>query len=321
MHASTIVQLTDVLAELYPLQQDQLRLARAIGIRTGGISFAASPLNVWDAIIRAALIAVPPAVDALIARALDENPGHPALVLASTGELIAARGPTMVWQPQQLEVLIGGNDLVPSAFLTVGAQRARAVMWIQKPNLEKGTGFLLGGDLLVTNHHVFPDLATARGATILAGNELTDSGLAPNTEQLVCAADGFATSKDDDWTAVRIEGAPSARWGFVPIEVETVKVGAPVNIIQHPLGLPKQVAFRNNPVQYVGGGRVQYLTDTEPGSSGAPVFDDRWRLVAVHHSGGRVREDRTSEHYYRNEGIAAAVVLAGIRAAGLLGDA
>ena len=29
---------------------------------------------------------------------------------------------------------------------------------------------------------------------------------------------------------------------------------------------------------------VHYRTPTEPGSSGSPVFDDQWRLIAIHHA-------------------------------------
>ena len=54
---------------------------------------------------------------------------------------------------------------------------------------------------------------------------------------------------------------------------------------------------------FVGEGRVQYLTDTLPGSSGSPVFDKDWRLVALHHSGGWITEPGSKETFYRNEGI------------------
>jgi V8-like Glu-specific endopeptidase len=85
-----------------------------------------------------------------------------------------------------------------------------------------------------------------------------------------------------------------------------VKVGDHVNIIQHPGGAQKQISFVANVVAFVGGGRVQYLTDTLPGSSGSPVFDTDWNLIALHHSGGWLTEPNaaTKSTYYRNEGIA-----------------
>ena len=64
---------------------------------------------------------------------------------------------------------------------------------------------------------------------------------------------------------------------------------------------------------YVGEGRVQYLTDTLPGSSGSPVFDEQWNVVALHHSGGWLAEPNSASKttYYRNEGISIDRVIAG----------
>ena len=51
--------------------------------------------------------------------------------------------------------------------------------------------------------------------------------------------------------------------------------------------------------------RVQYLTDTLPGSSGSPVFDRDWNVIALHHSGGWIAEPNapSKSTFYRNEGI------------------
>jgi hypothetical protein len=85
----------------------------------------------------------------------------------------------------------------------------------------------------------------------------------------------------DDWTAVRVKGDPTP-WGYLDLVDTTVKVNDYVNIVQHPSGLPKQIALYHNVVAYADDSRVQYLTDTEPGSSGSPVFDSHWRVVAIH---------------------------------------
>jgi endonuclease G, mitochondrial len=37
---------------------------------------------------------------------------------------------------------------------------------------------------------------------------------------------------------------------------------------------------------------LHYLTDTAPGLSGSSVFNDRWELVALHHSGVPARDER-----------------------------
>jgi Trypsin-like peptidase domain/N-acetylmuramoyl-L-alanine amidase len=62
-------------------------------------------------------------------------------------------------------------------------------------------------------------------------------------------------------------------------------LGEPVNIIQHPKGRQKEIVIYNNRVQMISEDFIQYETDTEPGSSGSPIFNARWQLVGIHHSG------------------------------------
>lgn len=63
-------------------------------------------------------------------------------------------------------------------------------------------------------------------------------------------------------------------------------------------------------VAYVGGNVVQYITSTLPGSSGSPVFNDSWEVVALHHAGGDIPEPTTQQRYFRNEGILVQSILA-----------
>jgi endonuclease G len=78
-------------------------------------------------------------------------------------------------------------------------------------------------------------------------------------------------------------------------------VGEYVSIVQHPSGAPKVVAIRENRVNDVFDEFIHYATDTEPGSSGSPVFNDGWKLVALHHAG--VPDPNDSTRYVANEGI------------------
>jgi V8-like Glu-specific endopeptidase len=55
---------------------------------------------------------------------------------------------------------------------------------------------------------------------------------------------------------------------------------------------------------------VQYLTDTMPGSSGSPVFNDKWELIVLHHSGGWLPEPSTKSTHFRNEGIRVSAIAA-----------
>jgi endonuclease G len=64
-------------------------------------------------------------------------------------------------------------------------------------------------------------------------------------------------------------------------------VGEYLTIIQHPGGERKQVCVRENKlIKYDDSGNtIWYNTDTVGGSSGSPVFNNSWEVVALHHSG------------------------------------
>jgi V8-like Glu-specific endopeptidase len=109
---------------------------------------------------------------------------------------------------------------------------------------------------------------------------------------------------------VQLEGEPGKKWGWLPLLPKGISSGRRVNIIQHPSGQPKQISLQNNFVQYVGGNVAQYVTSTLAGSSGSPVFNDAWEVVALHHAGGNISEPTTQRRFFRNEGILVNSILA-----------
>jgi endonuclease G len=84
--------------------------------------------------------------------------------------------------------------------------------------------------------------------------------------------------------------------------------GQRVNIIQHPQGRFKEIAFRDNQVKAVEDNFIQYITDTDYGSSGSPVFDDYFNVVALHNQ--RVRDPNAPDRWYRNQGFRVEAILA-----------
>jgi hypothetical protein len=77
--------------------------------------------------------------------------------------------------------------------------------------------------------------------------------------------------------------------GFIemPTAAHEFAPHSPLFILQHPEGTPMKVGLDTEAIVAVNanGTRVLYRTNTEPGSSGSPCFDENWKLVALHHSG------------------------------------
>ncbi|HEU4403875.1 MAG TPA: trypsin-like peptidase domain-containing protein [Polyangiaceae bacterium] len=317
------------LSGLYPRETQQRAFVDEVGLRAPLIGFEASADGTWFNIIEEARRSAK--LDEVLKKAREERPDDESL------RLIEAKAPpkplpapelkgNMPWRgpPRAqalLEKIIGARStLVPVTYLEVGLLRARAVARVRLPD-STGTGFLVANELLITNHHVLPDAATAAAATAQFNYQQTAAGLSAEPDERALKPDQFfATSEEDDWTAVRVEGEPTKAWGALALRPAKVAVNDPVNIIQHPEGGGKKLSFLANVVAFVGGGRVQYLTDTMPGSSGSPVFDHAWNLVALHHSGGWLPEPGSpgGEVFYRNQGIHIDVVIEGLKGAGAL---
>ncbi|WP_339686462.1 serine protease [Gimesia maris] len=205
------------------------------------------------------------------------------------------------------EKIIGSKStLLPISFLEAGITSSRSVAKIIVPGMHVGSGFLVADNILLTNNHVLPDKKHAELAQAQFNFQLTIDGREEKSVTLQLDPDSlFETSIKDDWTAVRVEGDANADWGKLNFATETAKLDDNVNIIQHPGGQPKQVALHDNIVRFVSENRIQYLTDTMGGSSGSPVFNLQWEVVAIHHAGGHIPEPNTGgcRIFFRNEGI------------------
>ncbi len=202
-----------------------------------------------------------------------------------------------------LERIIGRNELLGVQYLDGGQVAARCVGRIvvrlgPSKTAPMGTGFLIAPGLLMTNNHVLPTLQSARGGVVqfnyqcgLDGNLLNPASFAldPDTFYLTSKAADF------DFTLVAVRDSANgeaklADFGFKRLAALSDEVldGESVTIIQHPGGEPKQIALRENFVLAlpdVADRYLYYQTDTTPGSSGSPVFNDDWEVVALHHSG------------------------------------
>lgn len=206
-----------------------------------------------------------------------------------------------------LEKIIGESTLRPIAFMTQGLQVARSVAYIGVRAGAKswsGTGFLVAPDLMLTNHHVISKAELLQGALFRFNYEENFMGEAQQSTEYKAKPNGlFHANKTLDYAVVELNEDAGDMWGWLPLLPRKVKRGERVNIIQHPNGRPKQISLQNNFVEYVDDNVVQYVTSTLPGSSGSPVLNDGWEVVALHHSGGNISEPETRRRYFRNEGI------------------
>jgi hypothetical protein len=214
-----------------------------------------------------------------------------------------------------LEKIIGENTLRHISFLQRGIEVSRSVALVDVVGKWVGTGFLIGPNLLMTNNHVLPYRDLLVNTKFRFNYQLTFSGSDELAVDFIALPDGiFYTSKTLDYSVIELKGEPGKQWGILELSHLTPTIDDRVNIVQHPSGLPKQISFQNNFVQYADSRVVQYVTSTLPGSSGSPVFDNNWRVVALHHAGGLLTEPVTGRIYYRNEGIATDAILADIPA-------
>lgn len=216
-----------------------------------------------------------------------------------------------------LESVIGVDNLLGVAWLSRGTEVAAAVGRVVFAGGDAaGTGFLVAPDLLLTNHHVLPNPDVAATSVVQFNYQLTWSGQ-PTVVRQNKIVEMVKTDSHLDYSIVRIDGSPGDVFGFIdPADRATVAVNDPVVIIQHPNGDRKQIALQDNQVSGVFDDLVQYTTDTQPGSSGSPILNNRWQLIGLHHAGGSLTGP-TGALVTTNEGIQIASIVRD--AAGLLG--
>ncbi|MER5418150.1 trypsin-like serine peptidase [Streptomyces virginiae] len=201
-------------------------------------------------------------------------------------------------RPETFERIIGvTNDLQPWSFFPRGARAgatvARIMIFLDGLERPHATGFLVSPRLLLTNHHVFPNAETARLCFLEFNAQVTIDNTRDASIRYELDPDLFFTAdKHLDYALVAVKPAADGRfpgevfgWNRLSIEQGKIVVNDPVNVIGHPMGRLKEIALRNNNLVQRLDDFLHYWTDTEPGSSGSPVYNDQWEVVALHHQG------------------------------------
>jgi V8-like Glu-specific endopeptidase len=168
----------------------------------------------------------------------------------------------------------------------------------------RGTGFLVAGNLVLTNYHVMEPVIAGKGnagaVQVTFGYAETEQGVAAGSVvklasdwQVASAPYSAADEQEDgipkpgelDFSLLRLDASVGEKLGWFKLRDEPPEAADTiVFVLQHPEGKPLKQSIgvlRESKTPL----RLRYDADTEPGSSGAAVLDQRLELVALHHAG------------------------------------
>jgi V8-like Glu-specific endopeptidase len=337
-------ELHKALTALYPSGQAAVLLARMAGIDGGSINGQQAPADVLRDILDEAarqglgreIVAtardrLPPTAprrsyfEALLANQLtsiDREPQGPG------GEPGFIKNDDSISDP---EALLYRDDLtlqigrVPALIATLGriVKLAPAVcrLTVDVSGREQtGSGFRIGNDRLLTNWHVVHLTDGARATSVTAEFGYEDDGTGGLLAGVIvpCKVETIVTNQADDWAVIEASVPLEDSWPILNLaDAADPVIGDPAYIVQHPLGERKRLGFVRNQISFFDDRVVQYLTDTQEGSSGSPVFDKMGRLIALHHVGGRPQDVTGRAPVKKNEGIRIARIVAGLQGQGV----
>jgi hypothetical protein len=321
-------ELWRTLANLTPAPLDASALAEKFNVDPLDLPVNLTPRQLWHVILEKT--ASKGTTRDLVKDVLDQNPRSPkALFLKNLIEnkaVVVSPEPVNGFDPTvtQPEAMLFTDDLtiaaglVPDLIATLQRLHALApsVCLLRVENAFggfTGTGFRIGSDVVLTNHHVlFPEKTKAASVWIDFGFDVDVTGASLPVVSIAGDTNTIAGDLNDDWAIIRVAGMdatiPAIGIKNAPVPAE----GGRAFILQHPDGQQKRLGFVRNMITGVTDDRVQYLTDTQPGSSGAPVFDADGKLIALHHRGGTPTQKTGKAPLTKNQGVRISRVAAGL---------
>jgi endonuclease G, mitochondrial len=222
--------------------------------------------------------------------------------------------PDSVDENSVLERIVNVSPVMGVEFLELGKLAGRTVARVNAGS-SYATGFMVSPSLLLTTNRILPSPDIAAVTTVDFDYELTAGELKrPHTFKL--GPDRFfLTNPELDFTLVHVSDPTDlvslSDFGFNRLNGELGKIlcGESINIIHYPEAGPKSVLLRSGVLRDYIDDYLHYEAATSPGSLGAPIFNDQWEVIGLHHSTASVAGNLI------NEGIRTSSILRACREA------
>jgi Trypsin-like peptidase domain/Effector-associated domain 1 len=320
--------LLELLVAAYDEREGARAIAGAAGVNLGRVNWEQPIEDAWFAALREA--SARGLLRGLVKRVLGddavrEHHGRISELTAPVPTVEApagrAREPIGVGEDAQA----GGHPAtINVAFLAEGLRVAASVVRLSarhRTGSYHGNGLLVADGWILTNHHVLYDwrdgASPAQSIQIRFGYEVGLDRLERPCDIYRGVPASIAGDRGDDWAAVKIDGPIGADYPILKLSPSRpAAAGDRVYVVQHPYGGPKQLGLHDNDVTFVDD-RVVHSRTEIAGSSGAPIFNEGWEVVALHHrweETGRVLDRRV----FRNEAIRIERIAAGLGKSGIL---
>jgi V8-like Glu-specific endopeptidase len=238
--------------------------------------------------------------------------------------------PGLINNPAALEKNFSGEGTFSVAAIEGLLRACASIGCVQNARGERlGTGFLVSGKAIsprfedrpvfVTNAHVIsrevPNAIAPADARVSFELEVVKLGQPKvyKVKELLYTSppgnlgDRSPSQENLDVTLVTLEGQDQ---GFdqlgVTDNLPLVDPKSKAYVIGHPRGAGLQISLNDSVLLDIDDDErlMHYRTPTDPGSSGSPVFNAKWQVIAVHHGGSSTTPRlRGNGSYEANEGI------------------
>jgi hypothetical protein len=209
---------------------------------------------------------------------------------------------------QGYERVYGWDQFQPLSWLRTALDTCRSIAQVNdRWGNGAGTAFVLDGSaicpgiwpsrVLLTNAHVVPQAQAVEHATAVFSG--TDGG--PITHRVGPLL--WSSPKEKyDATFLALPEDAAAQTVALPVRKGFPVLGGEnqprAYVIGYPMGRPQiQLSLHDSKIIDCDGTYAHYRSATEHGSSGSPVFDSNWEVIALHHG------YKSTERGSANEGI------------------